>query len=64
MIDLQNLTDDQKEIVKEYQTIYNRISVLEDQIKTLSAEASKLIEQLNIVRQKDKKIFESYGKEK
>jgi predicted nuclease with TOPRIM domain len=64
MIDLNTLTPEQREIVKEYQTIHSRLSALEDEMKDLSTEANKLMEQLKRLRKKDKNIFENYGKEK
>ena len=60
MID--SLTTEQKEIVLEYQTIHSKLVALQDQMKDLNAEANELMEQLKRLREKDKKIFENYGK--
>ena len=62
MIDQSELTEDQKEIVKQYQVVHAKLVLLEDQMKGLSAEANKLMEDLESIREKDKKLFNNYGK--
>lgn len=56
MLDYNQLSEEQKQIVREYQAIHSRLHELEEQMKTLSAEAKQLIGQLEALRQKDKKI--------
>lgn len=61
---INGLTDEQLSIVREYQAIHIKLSALEDEMKNLSAEADELMEQLKRIREKEKKLFENYGKEK
>lgn len=60
-MNLNDLTPEQLEIVKEYQAIHSKLSVLQDQMKDLNAEANELMEQLKRLREKDKKILKNYG---
>ena len=56
------LTEEQKQIVVEYQTIFNRLSMLENQMVEIKAEVVVLVDQLETLRTKDKNIFKNYGK--
>jgi chromosome segregation ATPase len=60
---MEQLTEEQLKIVQQYQQIHKRLTLLEDQMKTLSAETEQLMGQLTSLREKDKKLFNNYGKE-
>lgn len=59
---MEQLNDEQLKIVQQYQQIHKRLTVLEDQMKILDAEAKQLMGQLTSLREKDKKLFNDYGK--
>lgn len=59
---LDKLTKEQREIITEYGVIHSRLSELEKQMESLKAEATELVAKLERLRNKDKKIFENYGK--
>lgn len=58
---MKQLTNQQLEIVEQYQKIHQQLLILEDQMQTLKAEAEHLMGQLNNLRKKDKQLF-NYGK--
>ena len=60
---LDKLTKEQREIITEYGVIHSRLSELEKQMESLKAEAIELVAKLERLRNKDKKIFENYGKD-
>jgi chromosome segregation ATPase len=59
---MNNLTEEQKSIVKEYQLIFAKLSILEERMQELKAETTELVAELEQLREKDKNIFENYGK--
>jgi regulator of replication initiation timing len=58
---MKQLTDQQLEIVEQYQKIHQRILTLQHQMQMLKAETERLMEELNNLRKKDKQLF-NYGK--
>ena len=59
---MNNLTEEQKSIVKEYQLIFAKLSILEERMQELKADTTELVAELEQLREKDKNIFENYGK--
>lgn len=53
--DLESLTADQRERVKEYQMIHNRLRILKSQMAEIQEETHELIETLQTLRLKDNK---------
>lgn len=53
--DLESLTADQREKVKEYQMIHNRLRILKSQMAEIQEETHELIETLQKLRLKDNK---------
>lgn len=53
--DLESLTADQREKVKEYQMIHNRLRILKSQMSEIQEETHELLETLQKLRLKDNK---------
>jgi len=56
-LNIEDLTGEQKEFVSQYQTIYNRLTTLQDQMRLIEIETEELISALQKLRKKETKLF-------
>ena len=57
MIDINDLTPEQKDFIHEYQKIHARLEELQKQMKEIEYESKDLIEKLKGLREKEIKLF-------
>lgn len=56
-VNIEDLTEEQKEFVSQYQKIYNRLTLLQDQMGLIQIETEELINALQNLRKKETKLF-------
>lgn len=53
-----NMTKEQAAHVQKYQSLYERLTLVENKIKDLEKEALKLLAELEVLRTEEDKLFE------
>lgn len=54
-----NMTEEQHEFVAKYQSIYDRLAQLESRMLELKAESKSLIDELETLREEERKKFKT-----
>jgi len=54
-----NMNREQRGFIKKYQTIYNRIEGLEEEMQKIQAEITTLLKELETLREEERKKFKT-----
>jgi predicted nuclease with TOPRIM domain len=57
MIDINNLTPEQRDFIHKYQKLHARLEELQKQMKEIEYESKELIKELEVLRKKENKLF-------